>query len=320
MKKPRLQHYIPRFYLKGFTDPIALQRNGRDVVWVYEKGREPRRSSPNSEAKERDFYSSDEGNSQNLELESWLANLENQVAPIIARLMRDRRQPGNAEREWLALFVGTMQTRTPAGRWLSENRVSRLAMQLIKEAAADPDKFRKFVDENGGLPEEDFDIEHVRGEILSDHHEVLSGSRDLNLLSIAAVGQMVARVLLGMNWQTIDSEGHEFFLTSDDPVIVHALDERSNKLHLRMGVGSPGVNVWFPLCRTLCLRMGKDLEPGYATWVDRGIRYVNKMIAMCAHRWVFASKRSEKIKSLVNRRGGLFNVKTVDLRFEGRKY
>jgi len=86
------------------------------------------------------------------------------------------------------------------------------------------------------------------------------------LLTIIEIGNMVAEVLLGMNWQTFCSGEHESFLISDDPVIAHVIDSQTNRVHLRMGVGSPGVNVWFPLCRNICLRIVKGEESGYVEW------------------------------------------------------
>jgi len=320
MNTPRMQHYIPRFYLSGFADPDILDFEGKEVLWVYERGKQIRRSSPTNEARQRDYYSLVAEGSRNVEVETWLGNLENEVAPIIANLVKDPRHVTELEKQLLALFIGTMQGRTPAGRWFAENKVGPLTNQIIKEAAAHPDKFRSFIKENYHLPEgEDVDLEEVRRDILAGRGEHLSARQDFKLISIIEVGKMVAEVLLSMNWQTIHSEEHDPFLTSDDPVISHVIDERANRLRFRMGVASPSVNVWFPLSRTACLRMTKDSEAGVGQWVPAGIRYLNKMIIMCADRWVYASEQSAKIKSLFDRKGGLANVRTVDFRFEDPK-
>jgi Protein of unknown function (DUF4238) len=172
------------------------------------------------------------------------------------------------------------------------------------------------------LPEgnEEFDLEEIRQGILAGRGDEIAAQEDTKLLSIIEIGKMVAEVLLNMTWQTICSGEHESFLISDDPVIAHAFDQRSNKVHLRMGVATPGVNVWFPLCRTICLRIVKGEESGLGQCVSAGVRYVNKMMIMCAERWVYASERSEKIKSLMDKKGSQVSVKTVDFRFEGQKY
>jgi hypothetical protein len=322
MKEPRQQHYIPRFYLSGFCDAGVLARDKEEVIWVYEKGKDVLRSSPENEARQRDYYTFVQNGSRNVEIEAWLGNLEALVAPIISNLAQSPRHITDSEKEVLALFIGTMQMRTPAGRYFSENRTGPFATKLMREAAADPVKFRAFAEENYLLPgdDEEFDLEEVRQDTLAGRGEELAGREGLKLLSIFEIGKMVAEVLLTMSWQTFCSGERESFLISDDPVIAHVIDQQSNRLHLRMGVGTPGVNVWFPLCRTVCLRIVKGEESGFGRWVPTGIRYVNKMMIMCAERWVYASERSEKIKALVNKMGGQFSVRTVDLHFEGRRY
>lgn len=321
MNEPRQQHYVPRFYLRGFADPHILKRENKEVIWVYARGKHPRRSSPKNEAKQRDFYTSNQDGTRNIDAEIWFGKLEEQVAPIIARLQTDRRHVTEPEREWLALFVGTMHTRTPAQRRLSETRTEPFARQLMKEAAANIEQFRKFVEENPPLMyEQDFDIEEVRQAILAGRGDDLAAREDYQLTSMIAIGKLEAELLLNLNWQTIYSEDQDLFLTSDDPVVSWVADERLNKLYPRMGFGAPSVNIWFPLCRTICLRINKDCEAGYGRWVSAGIRSVNNMTAKCADRFVYAPERSEKIKLLFDKKGGRVSVDTVDLHFEGRRY
>jgi len=257
MNEPRLHHYIPRFYLSGFADPDVLRREKKEIIWVYEREKQIRRSSPENEARQRDFYTFVKDGSRNVEVETWLGNLEDQVAPIIASLAKDRRSITETEKEWLALFIGTMQMRTPSGRYLSEMRIEPFVTRTMKEAAADAAKFRSFIEENFDLPDEDlgFDLEEVRQDILAGRGEELAARQDLKLLSIIEVGRKVAQVLFDMNWQAIYSENQELFLTSDDPVIGHMTNKETKREHFRMGVATPGVNVWFPLCHNVCLRI-----------------------------------------------------------------
>lgn len=327
MSEPRQHHYVPRFYLSGFADPTILQRENREVIWVYERGKDPRRSSPRNEAKQRDFYSCKQDGSKDTGAEKWFANLEQRVAPIIAGLMRDRRDITESEKAWLALFAGTMQVRTPAGRRLAGNRIDPLVTKIMKEAAADVSTFRKFVEENsdpaymGDFNVEDAEqVEGLRQAFLNGRGEEISAAPDFQLISMIEVGKKVGGVLFEMNWQTIYCESQERFLTSDDPVTCWVMDVKANRLHLREGVDRPGANVWFPLCSGICLRMTRDCDPGAGRWIDSGIRYINKTIIMCADRWIYASERSEKIRALFDKKGGRFSVETVDLRFEGRKY
>jgi len=327
MSEPRQQHYIPRFYLSGFADTRILKREGQEVIWVYEKGKEPRRSSPIKEARRRDFYSFEQDGIRRGEAEKWLGDLEDQVAPIITTLVNERRDLTETEKSWLALFAGIMQTRTPAGRRLSENRIDPFVNKIMKEKAADPSAFREFLEETFDpmyMPGFDIDnpqqVEQLRQEILSGKSEEISKDPQFELASMIEVGKKVGSVLFEMNWQIIYNESDDLFLTSDDPVVSWRMDVEANRLYLREGVDRPNANVWLPLCREICLRMNKECDPRHKIWDDSSVRYINKTMVWTADRWIFAPTRSERLKRLVDKKGGRANVDALDLRFEGQRY
>jgi Protein of unknown function (DUF4238) len=321
MNEPRLQHYIPRFYLSGFADPRIQRRENADVIWVYEKGRQIRKSSPKNEARRRDFYSYAQNGSRNSDVEVWLGNLEAQVAPILPALAKDKRAITELEKEWLSLFMGTMHMRTPAARWLSEQRTNRLVSRLMTESAEDPIKFRRFVEENDpSIGFEGFDIEEVRLDILAGKGDELAARQDFELRSMVEVGTKVAGYLLKLKWQIAHSESDEAFLTSDDPFVSLVFDKARKNVHYRTGVATPGVIIVFPLSRLTCLRLSEKCESGAGRIPSSDIRATNKMVMTCADRFVYASEQSETLRSVFEKKGGRVSVKTADLRFEGQKY
>jgi hypothetical protein len=66
-KPPRKHHYIPRFYLDGFAS-----RQPKPRLWVYEKGRDARKSTPKLEGCQRDFYTFEQNGEKDFEFEEWL--------------------------------------------------------------------------------------------------------------------------------------------------------------------------------------------------------------------------------------------------------
>lgn len=328
MSEPRQHHYIPRSYLTGFVDPRILRREGRETLWVYERGQRPRASSPAKEARQRDFYSYPEGAARNTSVEEWLSILEQAVAPIIRSLRQTRRNITESEKELLALFVGTMRVRTPAQRRLAENRINPFANKTMKEAAAEYSTFSAFVAQNYDPayvenfdPKDPLEVEALRLAILDGKLEQASSGPDFELSSMIEVGKKIGGLLLEMNWQVLHADDHEPFLTSDDPVVNFTMDEQRNKLFLRQGETQPGVKVFFPLCREICVLVAKDRQPGYGDWTSRAaVRALNKLVLMSADRWAYASEQSNKIKFLLDRKGGKHSVDTEDFRYQGRKY
>jgi Protein of unknown function (DUF4238) len=67
MNAPRAHHYLPVFYLKGFTSPYA----GR--LSVYEKGKPLRKSTPVNEAHRRDLYSFEDEQGHHRDFEKQLS-------------------------------------------------------------------------------------------------------------------------------------------------------------------------------------------------------------------------------------------------------
>jgi hypothetical protein len=54
-----------------------MKSNGKRLLWVYEKGHDPRCSVPSAEAYQKDFYGFDENGTRNVDTERWFAQLEN---------------------------------------------------------------------------------------------------------------------------------------------------------------------------------------------------------------------------------------------------
>src|SRR5690242_7796122 len=73
------QHYIPKFYLKGFAD--SQQR-----LYVYERGKTFRQSKPKAEAHRPDYYTHTEEGARDTTAEDNLKVVESRVAPILRKL------------------------------------------------------------------------------------------------------------------------------------------------------------------------------------------------------------------------------------------
>jgi hypothetical protein len=239
-----------------------MRTHDKSTLWVYEKDRPPRRSRPEAEACQKDFYSFVENGIRNIEVEEWFARLEHQIAQIIPDLTASKREPSTDERTWLALFMGTMYTRTPLGRQLSDERFGPATTRMLKEVAADPIEFRKlYISMDIGFPGDDT-AEEVRQDILAGRSDTLEQRPDFRLASIIGIGEAVAEVLLGMGWRFICApEGH-LFITSDNPLVCEVSEPGSKEIHFRTGVDYPNAAAWFPLTQSVCLLTQKGLSPG----------------------------------------------------------
>lgn len=322
MKQPRHHHYVPQCYLRGFVDPTILASDNREVLWVYEKSKEIRKSSPQNEAKQRDYYAFQEGGARNAAIEYWFAKLEAEVAPILAAVIQNARELTDSEKLVLSLFIGTMQTRTPAGRFLAESRIDPFAAKTMRRAANDPEGFRAFVQENDLAPQGDpsFPLEQLRQEILAGRCEELTTRDDFKLASIVEVGKMIGEILRNRAWQVLVSDAGQPFLTSDDPVLCFKIHGRDGRVHARIGVGDAAANLFFPLSKNVCLRVVDGERAGVAHIAGSAVRSLNKLMITCSDRFVYAPERSEKIKTLVDKSVGKVSVRKSNLHFHRVSY
>ncbi len=313
-KPPRKHHYIPRFYLAGFASQAPKPR-----LWVYEKGRDPRKSTPKLEGCQRNFYASEQGGEKNFDFEEWLANLESRIAPLIPDLVKNKREPNGNEKICLSVFIGTMFTRTPFGMLLGDRVFGPATTKMLQRAASDPDAFYKLYESvEPGFPGKEA-AEQVRQDVLAGKGEELEGQRKFQLASMLHVGIDVAEVLCDMGWQFIHAPHNQTFITSDNPMVSEVSEAWSREVHFRSGVNLPNATVWFPLTSNTCLLMRRGLTSGIATAPAATIRAINKRVMMCADKVIYASEFSNSIRGAFERHGCQVPLEKLDMRYEGEK-
>jgi hypothetical protein len=289
------------------------------LLWVYEKGRLPRCSVPEAEAFRNDFYSFEENGERNTEVEAWFGQLEKQVAPIIGDLKTSKREPSPQERGCLATFMGTMYTRTPLGRQLSEERFGPATLRMLKNAAADALEFRRLYESVDAGPADEQTVEQVRQDVLLGRSDALEARADFRLASVIQTGLVVARILLEMGWQFIHAPQGHLFITSDNPFVSESSVPGSRAIHFRTGVNYPNTAAWFPLTRDVCLLMKRDLISGTASTPANTARAINKRIMICAESRIYAGEDSRDLLKAFERHGCKVPMETLDLRYEGQK-
>ncbi len=105
MVRTRKQHIIPRMLLSRFAVPGGF-------LWVYAKSKAPRRSKPENECCERDFFEYElRGQKTDNSYEKWLGEIETAAAPLLDAICQ-RREISKQEASIWATFVGALFGRT----------------------------------------------------------------------------------------------------------------------------------------------------------------------------------------------------------------
>lgn len=303
MSDPRLHHYIPRFYLERFADPQSTQSEKKAILWVYERGREIRKSTPEKEARQRDFYAFKDAGERQQDIENALATIESMVAPVLEKVADSDYFPEEEDRGVVATFIALMFTRVPSHREFTNREFGRFMTGWLQEDARNEEKFdteyAKFQQEMGPP---DLTAEEMRRFILDGDYEIeqKSAAFDLNLMMKASAD--IAPVIYGYGWQIWHAERGELFLTSDNPVVTSLPGPGWMKFGL--GFGIRGVEVVFPLGSTVCLFMKVGAKEGIVSVGNRSVRDINKRLIMCARRFLYGGEHSRKIAEVFERHGG----------------
>lgn len=134
--RKRRHHFLPKFYLHGFTDPDLPSH-----LWVYEKGgKEPRQISVTDAAVEKDYYAFTkvDGTKDTIAIEDSFAALESKIAPLYRRLVAG--EPlAPLDRAYWALFMGLMFTRVPNFRKNAEQSTLISLEDACQTLANDPE-------------------------------------------------------------------------------------------------------------------------------------------------------------------------------------
>src|SRR2546423_814977 len=130
----KAQHYIPKFYLKGFADK-------QGALWVYEKFKPLRKSKPKHEAHHPDYYTHAEDGERDETAEDVLKKVESQVAPVILKLANPQYVLTPKTAGDLVLFVAFMFARVPSWREHLDKITAEIARVKQLSTARDKQKF-----------------------------------------------------------------------------------------------------------------------------------------------------------------------------------
>jgi len=273
-----------------------MTRAKKPVLWVYEKQKPTRRSTPTESGHQRDFYAfQDKDGTKNFEVENLLSQLEGVVAPLVQNA-----EPSEILRRKaiFAVFVALTQQRVPAARKYTR-QVMRQMVEAFRNESPSASVWREFLRQAAQIqgigPFDDQFFEWIG----SDEGQGELTAPQVLQLTIGSVFRY-AEVLFEAGWELSPSPVQPL-VTSDNPAYTM---KPGDPVRFGFGVKVPGVEMLFPVRRNLLLRISRALtQDGIREIPPTAARNVNKMTMQCATRFLFASEDSEKIRRLFDELG-----------------
>jgi hypothetical protein len=205
LSDPIKQHFVPKFYLKNFTQT----RKDNGPLYVFDKTAgcwRPAPSTPKDEARADHINTIFVDGSPGFMVENFLAGIEDRAAPVIRNIIS--RQMFPLKKEEIARFVGfvgSAAVRTPGYRELYKRFMGKVFVPAAFEACEeDLKQFPSMRKSFQGFVEQNLD------QVLS--HEEMVGA-------MPSIALYVSETLLKRGWSLIlaDPKG-PYFITSDNPV------------------------------------------------------------------------------------------------------
>ncbi len=296
-KLSKRHHYLPQFYLRGFTADDGL------LTLFDRETKEFRRQQPVNTALQKDFYTvTDKAGVKTDEVERIISHLESNAKDVIYRL--ERRVTGwkvGEERANFALFLALFRTRTPVFDQEQLAFTEQFYRSVTRANHPSPEVtaqgFQQFA-EATGEDVSDIDPQAVYRMIQDDAYDVeVPRAYIIRLMMDSALH--LAEVLMTLNWTFVRAARDIEFITSDAPfVTARPWDETDPRTY---GVLTPGAATLVPLSPAVCVVIdGEGGNDRYGYMRKDGVRRVNSNVAQNSDRFIIG-RNQPYLERLVKR-------------------
>jgi hypothetical protein len=295
---PKRQHYVPRFYLKGFTgDKDQLFTINRPTGKSF-------RTSPNNVAGENFFNRVEvEGMDPN-ELEKALADFESEMAPALERIKEAKSLAKKEDRAHLMNLMAAIALRNPSRREV----FSQIHDQLARRHFAAQFGTQASVDQAvaAGMLPKGATVAELQKNLQDESFPI---PKELIMAFEIDMHDPVTERLWHRKWQiVIANEGAGGFVTTDDPVCLRWTDGKGRG-GLSPGFGLEETEVLFPISTNVCLRGSFEGQENVIEADADMVGTINSLIISNARNQVYAHDHSFKFK---NEAGALRSGATLE--------
>ncbi|WP_338920242.1 DUF4238 domain-containing protein [Pseudomonas silesiensis] len=280
---PTKQHYVPKFYLKGFTSDGLL------TVFDRVSGEIRKRQQPQKIATVGHLYTfEDKQDRKRFDLEVLFGHIEDAAAPILKSLANGGRLSA-AERESFALFLGLAAVRTPAAIAEASNVYGGFEKARSRLLLTDENRVFELLKKMKGS---DTDETLLKGEardvakIAREESYDVEVDQQFALHRSLSVWTIVAEELSKRDWMILHASGDDqSFLTSDSPIVLQSMSSATRDRPI--GYGSPQAQILFPLTSKCALVASGSLgRTGRCDIKVDALRRFNMTVAQDCRRYV----------------------------------
>lgn len=222
-KQARAHHFLPAFYLAGFT--LSGTHDGR--LWALDRERgKAWPTTPLKVGHRRDFYRIDLAGIERDAVESRLERIESRTAPVLRKICSTRLLPSGEDYRTLLSFVALQAVRVPHFRRFLEEKMTCLARHRATVALSSVQLFEQVVEEMR-LRGKEIPASISRKSLLAflkdEGRSTVEISREATINHMFDMAGALVPVLGRRNWSILFSQEADVdFICSDQPVLLWA--------------------------------------------------------------------------------------------------
>jgi len=280
---PKRHHFLPEFYLNGFT------RN--DLLWLYDRERKQYRcQTPHNTAIISHYYAfENENGGKDYSVEKYLSVIEGRAKTTISKLeAHDTITP--EERLYLAHFIALMMVRSPKFDREANEIADAAAKHIVKHAIptveAAGELLRKYNKENEEKNEGQITPESLFKFIQNEKFKIKM-SRDFVISAMLEQAEKATFEVAMMDWMVVHADKGSAFITTDEPMGFIVPDHFRQSGEPVLGLASQKITKFVPLSQAVALLIGQHGGGfGHFRVHREQIRELNIMVAAECDRYV----------------------------------
>lgn len=217
---PRQHHYIPKFYLEGFT----ISGSQDNYLWVLDiQSGKQWKARPENVAHQRDFYRIELPGVKPDIFENALSKIESQASVILKNIVSSEALPDKENEDFINLInlVALMTARVPRVRSVFSGFVEDINKFMLKMTLATPEHWestKESMKKSGYELGEKINYEQMKRFIESDKYQI-EVNKLWHLNNIVDIMDILIPLLMARNWSLLIAEPEDkFFICSDSPV------------------------------------------------------------------------------------------------------
>lgn len=288
MKYARRHHYIPRFYLAGFTEKGAQD----DKLWVLDQDYIKQfKASPVSIGFEKDYNAVEIDGVDPDSFEKSLSKFEGIAAPVIKKIVEtEGLPPSDMDYNILINFIALMALRVPSRRKIYDQFIedsSKIQLDIICQSK---ERFESYTER---MRAKGVEVSNVSYEQMVDFLKrdqfTVKADTNTHIANILRGIDAIIRPLADRQWMLVINDNESCpFICSDNPVSIVWTKEMP--IFYSPGFGLRHTEVTFPLNKRIMLLGRFEQLPTIIQVKGRKeIAMLNSRTAMYANRHIYST-------------------------------